>query len=61
MDESVAVSMSFFGLGVMNNAVKPDCVLPIEDNGSSNGDRSSGKVIIIKINEVEGINNMLQS
>jgi hypothetical protein len=34
----------------MNDAAKPDCILPIGDDGSSNGGRSSGELIIIKIN-----------
>jgi hypothetical protein len=29
--------LPFFGLGATNNAAKPDCVLPIGDDGSSNG------------------------
>jgi hypothetical protein len=33
----------------MNDAAKPNCILPIEDDGSSNG-RSSGKLIVIEIN-----------
>jgi hypothetical protein len=41
----------FFELGVTNNAAKPDCVLPIEDDGSSNEGLSSGELIVIKINE----------
>jgi hypothetical protein len=40
----------FFGLGVMNDAAEPNCILPIGDNGSLNGGRSSGELIIIKIN-----------
>ncbi len=42
--------MVSFGLGVMNDAAKPNCILPIGDNGSSNRGRSSGEPIIIKIN-----------
>jgi hypothetical protein len=38
----------FFGLGVMNDTAKPDCILPIGDDGSSNGCRSSGELIVIK-------------
>ena len=34
----------------MNDAAKPDCILPIGDDGSSNGGHSSGELIIIKIN-----------
>jgi hypothetical protein len=40
----------FFGLGVMNDAAKPDCILPIGDDGSLNGGRSSSKLIVIEIN-----------
>jgi hypothetical protein len=30
----VAVSIIFFGLGVTNDAAKPDCIRPTGDNGS---------------------------
>jgi hypothetical protein len=40
----------FLGLGVMNNAAKPNCILPIGNNGSLNGGHSSGKLIVIEIN-----------
>jgi hypothetical protein len=33
IDESVAVSIFFFGLGVTNNAAKPNCVVPTGDDG----------------------------
>ncbi len=36
-----------------NNDTKPDCVLPIGDDGSLNGGRSSSKLIGIKINEAQ--------
>jgi hypothetical protein len=52
--------MGFFGLGVMNDAAKPDCILPIGDDGSSNGGRSSGKLIVIKINTESEYNSNLQ-
>jgi hypothetical protein len=39
------------GLGVTNNAAKPDCILPTRDDGSLYEGCSSGKLIIIKINE----------
>ncbi len=42
--------MVFFGLGVMNDAAEPNCILPIGDDGSLNGGCFSGKLIIIKIN-----------
>jgi hypothetical protein len=43
----------------MNNAAKPNCILPIGDAGSSNGGRSSGKLIVIKINpEIESNSNL---
>jgi hypothetical protein len=38
----------FFGLGVTIKAAKPDCILPIEDNGSLYKNHSSGKLIIMK-------------
>ncbi len=41
----------FFGLGVTNDAAKPDCILPTGDNGSSYEGRFSGKLIVIEINE----------
>ena len=40
----------FFGLGVMNGAAKPDCILPIGDDGSLNGGCSFGELIIIEFN-----------
>jgi hypothetical protein len=50
----------FFGLGVMNDAAKPDCILPMRDDGSSNGGCSSGKLIVIKINRESEYNSNLQ-
>jgi hypothetical protein len=50
----------FFGLGVMNNDAKPDCILPIGEDGSSNGGRSSGELIVIKINRESEYNSNLQ-
>jgi hypothetical protein len=52
--------MGFFGLGVMNDAAKPNCILPIGNDGFSNGSRSSGKLIIIKINTESEYNSNLQ-
>jgi hypothetical protein len=40
----------FFGLSVTIKAAKPDCVLPIRDNGSLYKDQSSGKLIDMKNN-----------
>jgi hypothetical protein len=60
INELVTISMGFFGLGVMNDAAKPDCILPIGDNGSSNGGLSSGKLIVIKINRESEYNSNLQ-
>jgi hypothetical protein len=51
INKPVAVSIIFFLLGVTNNAAKPDCILPIGDDGSSNEGCSSGKFIVIKINK----------
>ncbi len=53
IDKSVAISIIFFGLGVTNNAAKPDCVVPIGDNSSSYEGRCSDKLIVIKINETQ--------
>jgi hypothetical protein len=53
IDELVAVSIIFFGLGVTNNAAKPDCIIPTGDDGSLNEGHSSGKLIIIKIKETQ--------
>jgi hypothetical protein len=54
-------SPSFFlGLGVMNDAAKPDRILPIGDDGSLNGGRSFGKLIVIKINMESEYNSNLQ-
>jgi hypothetical protein len=44
--------LPFFGLGVTKDAAKPNCFLPIGDNGSSNGLCSSGK-LIVQINEAQ--------
>jgi hypothetical protein len=41
----------FFGLGVTNNAAKPDCICPTGNDGSLYEGRSSGELIVIKINE----------
>jgi hypothetical protein len=38
----------FFGLGVRIKAAKPDCVLPIGDDGSSYKNCSSGELIVMK-------------
>jgi hypothetical protein len=60
INELVTISTVFFRLGVMNNAAKPDCILPIGDDGSSNGGRFSGKLIVIKINTESEYNSNLQ-
>jgi hypothetical protein len=52
--------MVFFGLGVMNDAAKPDCILPIGNDGSSIRGRSSSKLIVIKINMESEYNSNLQ-
>jgi hypothetical protein len=44
-------ALFFVGLGVTNNAAKPDCILPIGDYGSLIEGFLFGKLIIIKINE----------
>jgi hypothetical protein len=44
--------LPFFGLGVTKDAAKPDCLLPIGDNGSSNGLCSSGQ-FIVEMNEAQ--------
>ena len=51
---------SFFGLGVMNDAAEPNCILPIGEDGSSNGGRSSGKLIVIEIIMESEYNSNLQ-
>jgi hypothetical protein len=43
--------MIFFGLGVTNDAAKPNCIHPTGDDGSLYEGRSSGELIVIKINE----------
>ncbi len=40
-------------LGVTNDAAKPNCILPIRDDGSSYDDHSSGELIVININETQ--------
>ncbi len=44
----------------MNDAAKPDIILPIGDNGSSNGGRSSGELNVIEINTESEFNSNLQ-
>ncbi len=51
INKLVAISIIFFGLGMTNDAAKSDCILPTGDDGSSYEGRSSGKLIVIKINE----------
>ncbi len=51
INELVAISIVFFGLDVTNDAAKPDCILPIGDDGSLDKGCPSGKLIVIKINE----------
>ena len=48
IDSSVAISFRFFGLGVTIEAAKPDCILPIGDNGSLYTNCSSGKLIVME-------------
>ncbi len=60
INKLVTISMVFFKLGVMNDAAKPNCIFPIGDDGSSNGGRSSGKLIVIKINTESDYNSNLQ-
>ena len=50
INELVTISMVFFGLGVMNDTAKSNCILTIGDDGSLNGGCSSSKLIIIEIN-----------
>ncbi len=52
--------MVFILLGVMNKTAKPNCILTIGDNGSLNGGRSSGELIVIKINTESEYNSNLQ-
>jgi hypothetical protein len=47
IDELIAVSIIFFGLGVTNNAAKPDCVVPTRDDVSLYEGCSSGKLIVM--------------
>jgi hypothetical protein len=46
-------SSFFFGLGVTNNVAKPNCIVPTGDDGSLYDGHSSGKLIVIKINETQ--------
>jgi hypothetical protein len=43
----------FWGLGVTNNAAKPNCIVPTGDNGSSYEGNSSVELIVIKTNETQ--------
>ncbi len=60
INKLVTISMVFFGLGVMNDAAKPNCIFTIGDDSSSNGGRSSGELIVIKINTESEYNSNLQ-
>ncbi len=51
IDSLVSFSIRFFGLGVTNEAAKPNCVLPIGDDGSMYEDPSSGELMVMIINE----------
>ena len=51
VNKLVAVSIIFFRLSVTNDAAKSDFILPTGDDGSLYEGRSSGKLIVIKINE----------
>jgi hypothetical protein len=42
----------YFGLGVTNDAAKPNCVVPAGDNGSLYKGCSSGDLIVIKLNKI---------
>jgi hypothetical protein len=53
INELVAISIIVFGLGVTNDATKPDCILPLGDDGSLNRGRSYSELIVIKINEAQ--------
>ncbi len=52
--------MFFFGLGVMNDAAMPESILPIGDDGSSNGGCFSSELIVIEINMESEYNSNLQ-
>ncbi len=60
IDELVTILIFFFWLGVMNDAAKPDCILPIGDDGSLNEGCSSGELISTKINTESEYNSNLQ-
>jgi hypothetical protein len=60
INKLVTISIIFFGLSVMNDAAKPDCILPIGDDGSLNGGRSSGELIVIEMNMESEYNSNLQ-
>jgi hypothetical protein len=47
INKLVTISIIIFGLGVTNDATKPDCILPTGDNGSSYEGHSFGKLIVI--------------
>jgi hypothetical protein len=44
----------------MNDAAKPDCILPIGDDGSLNGGHSSSELIVIEISMESEYNSNLQ-
>ncbi len=45
---------------MMNDAAKPDCILPIGDDGSLNGGCFSGELIVIKVSTESEYNSNLQ-
>jgi hypothetical protein len=51
---------SLFPDSKRNDAAKPDCTLPIGDDGSLNEGRSSGKLIGTKVNTESEYNSNLQ-
>ncbi len=60
INKLVTISIVFFWLGVMNDAAKLNCILPIGDDGSLNGGCPSGKLIIIENNTESEYNSNLQ-
>jgi hypothetical protein len=47
INQLVTISIIFFGLGVTNDAAKPNYLVPTGDDGASYEGCSSGKLIVI--------------
>jgi hypothetical protein len=54
------LACSLFPDSKRNNAARPDCILPIEDDGTLNERHSSGDLMVTNINTESEYNSNLQ-